>query len=233
MASFSCDYRHRFEYSSSKDFAPSFPVGKAVCVGRNYADHAAELNNPVPEEPLLFIKPATAMVAFSGNLKLPRRFANPHYETEMTLLIGKKLCCCTATEARNAIAGVGVGLDLTLRTLQNSLKAKGYPWERAKAFDGSCVLSIFAAVDTTINLQNLAVRLWRNGELVQDGNTGQMLFAVLPLLCEISRSFTHMPGDVVMTGTPQGVGELKEGDKLVAELGTLVAAEATVILEND
>jgi 2-keto-4-pentenoate hydratase/2-oxohepta-3-ene-1,7-dioic acid hydratase in catechol pathway len=233
MASFNPDYCHRFQYQSQGDFAVTFPVGKAVCVGRNYADHAAELNNPVPEEPLLFIKPATAMAAFSGNLNFPRRFAAAHYETEMTLLIGKRLCCASIAQAWDAIAGVGVGLDLTLRALQNSLKEKGHPWERAKAFDGSCVLSTFAVPDATTNLQNLDVRLWRNGELVQNCNTGEMLFPVLPLLCKISRSFTLVPGDVVMTGTPKGVGELKEGDKLVAELGTLVAAEATVILEND
>lgn len=228
MASSEPGYSHRFADGCR---AP-WPPGKAVCVGRNYADHAAELNNPVPDVPLLFIKPATAMVAFSGSLHLPRRFGSHHYETEMTLLIGKPLCCCTEEEAREAIAGVGVGLDLTLRELQNSLKAKGHPWERAKAFDGSCVLSGFAVPGSSVDFQNLDIRLWRNGALAQDGNTGQMLFPVLPLLCEISRSFTLLPGDVVMTGTPRGVGELQNGDTLAAELGTLVTANATVITHN-
>ncbi len=205
-----------------------FPLGKVVCVGRNYADHARELNNAVPEQPLLFLKPASAVIPFGDTLNIPRRFANPHYETEMTVLIGRDLCCCNETEALQAIAGLGIGLDLTLREVQNQLKDKGHPWERAKAFDGSCVLSPFARFSDNIELQNLAVRLWRNGESAQDGNTGQMLFPVLGLLCEISQTFSLQPGDVVMTGTPKGVGQLLDGDLLRAELADLVCVESRV-----
>jgi len=228
MVSSEHSYNHRFVSGAPVPWQP----GKAVCVGRNFADHAAELNNAVPDQALLFLKPASAMVAFTNPLRLASRFGCTQYETEMTLLIGKRLSCCKEKEASTAIAGLGIGLDLTLRELQSDLKAKGYPWERAKAFDGSCVLSSFIAVNDGIDLQNIRVRLWRNGRLAQDGNTELMLFPVLSLLQDISRSFTLMPGDVVMTGTPKGVGELHEGDKLVAELGTLVSAEATVVFEN-
>lgn len=203
-----------------------------MCVGRNFADHAAELNNPVPDEPLLFIKPSTAMVPFANRLRLHGRHGCHHYETEMALLIGKSLTCCNEQEAEAAIAGLGIALDLTLRQQQDALKAKSYPWERAKAFDGSCVLSTFVGLPPRIDFQNIDIRLWRNGELVQNGNTSGMLFPVLPLLCEISRTFTLVPGDIVLTGTPKGVGELQQGDTLRAELGTLVAAEAAVVFEN-
>ena len=220
-------YRHRFRDGQS----PDWPVGKVVCVGRNYADHASELNNPVPEQPLLFIKPASAVIPFAGKLVIPRRVENPHYETEMTLLIDRNLSCCDESEALSGIAGLGIGLDLTLRALQSELKAKGHPWERAKAFDGSCVLSSFVPYLPGIDLQGLDIRLWRNSRCVQDGNTRQMLFPVLPLLCEISRVFSLQAGDVVMTGTPKGVGPLENGDRLVAELDDLVSESCTVVFQ--
>lgn len=219
-------YRHLFTSGQGADL----PLGKVVCVGRNYADHALELNNPVPEQPLLFIKPATAVIPFTDTLAIARRFANPHYEKEMTVLIGKPLCCCDEAAAASAIAGLGIGLDLTLRELQNELKQQGYPWERAKAFDGSCVLSPFAPFAGDADLQNLNLRLWRNKQCVQDGNTSLMLFPVLALLGEISRVFTLQPGDVVMTGTPKGVGQLQDGDLLVAELAELVRVESRVVM---
>ena len=210
----------------------NWPLGKVVCVGRNYADHARELNNAIPDAPLLFIKPSSAVVPF-GDLTLSERFETPHYETEMTVLIGRKLCCCSRESAYAAIAGLGIGLDLTLRELQTELKHKGHPWERAKAFDGSCVLSAFKAFDKGIDLQNLTIRLWRNDDLVQNDQTGQMLFPVVDLLVEISRTFTLEPGDVVMTGTPKGVGQLRDGDQLKAELGGLVCVESTLSFVRD
>lgn len=217
-------YCHSFTDGSSPPWLP----GKVVCVGRNYADHAAELNNPLPEQPLLFLKPATAMVPFSGTLALASRRGQHHFETEMTLLIGQPLTNCSSTEALTGIAGVGIGLDLTLRQLQDDLKEKRHPWERAKAFDGSCVLSPFVRSPGNFGLQALSLRLWQNQVLVQDGNTADMLFPVAALLEEITKTFSLMPGDVVMTGTPKGVGPLAGGDVLKAELDSLVSAEANV-----
>ena len=217
-------YRHRFV--DGRPFLQG--PGKVVCVGRNYADHARELGNPVPEEPLLFIKPATALVALEQPLVIARRFQPCHYETEISVLIGKPLSQAAPDGAREAIAGLGVALDLTLRELQNRLKAEGQPWEKAKAFDGSCALSHFVPPGGQA-LEALPLRLTRNGVLAQDSSSRQMLFPILDLLCRISAFFTLVPGDVVLTGTPEGVGALADGDSLRAELPGLLAVDTTVV----
>lgn len=189
------------------------PVSKVVCVGRNYAAHARELNNPIPDTPLLFIKPNSSVVPLSGELLLPRGKGSVHYETELAVLIGQPLSDATENDVKTAIAGLGLALDLTLRDLQSELKSQGHPWEKAKAFDGSCPLSEFIPFKDQ-NLDAQSFQLVINGELRQQGNTSQMLIPVLPLLVEVSRHFTLCPGDVVLTGTPEGVGELQVGDVL-------------------
>ncbi len=208
------------------------PPGKIACVGRNYAAHAAELNNPIPESPLLFLKPATSAADLSAPLRLPQGLGSVHHELELALLIGAPLRDATPQQARAAIAGLGLALDLTLRDVQDQLKKQGHPWERAKAFDGSYPVSAFVSPGAA-NLQNLTLQLWRNDQLQQDGNTGQMLFPVLDLLCEMSRVFTLLPGDIVSTGTPAGVGPLHGGDRLRLLLGRerpgdLIAVETVV-----
>lgn len=205
-----------------------YSLGKIVCVGRNYAEHAKELNNPIPDQPLLFIKPATAAVDMRDPISLPADVGDCHHELEVSILIGKQLTNATADSVSEAIAGIGLGLDLTLRDLQSSLKKKGHPWERAKAFDGSCPLSPFTAVDN-MDLKNLELRLFKNGTLQQSGNTSEMLFSVTDLLVNISESFSLMPGDVVMTGTPAGVGPLESGDLLRAELDDFLSIETSVL----
>ncbi len=219
-------YQHRFV----DDSACTLPVGKVVCVGRNYAEHAKELHNPVPAEPILFIKPRTAIVSLHDPVVVPRGQGACHFETEMAVLIGAPLKDADPTRASAAIAGVGLGLDLTLREVQDGLKAKGLPWEKAKAFDGACPLSAFVNPARVASLAGMRIRLLVNGEIRQDGNTADMLTPVLPLLCYMSRYFTLSPGDVVMTGTPQGVGPLKAGDRLRVILGdTLLAVETEAI----
>ena len=198
-------------------------------MGRNYADHAKELGNEVPGSPLLFIKPATAMVAMTEPVALPEGFGACHHELEMALLIGQPLTKAAPDQCRAAIAGIGLALDLTLRELQDELKKKGHPWERAKAFDGACPLSEFAAFDQNLDFASLTLRLTRNGGVQQQGSCGDMLFSVENLLSEISHSFTLMPGDVVLTGTPAGVGPLSSGDQLVAELGDYLRVETVVL----
>lgn len=208
-------------------------LGKIVCVGRNYAAHAAELNNPLPSVPLLFMKPASAAAALDRPLQLPAGLGAVHHEMEMAVLIGAPLRNAGEEEIVAAIAGVGVALDLTLRDVQDQLKREGHPWERAKAFDGAYPLSGFVSAQG-LDLGNLKLQLWRNGKLQQDGNTNQMLFSTLNLIAEISSIFSLQPGDVVSTGTPAGVGPLASGDKLIATLGTsapddLVRIETTVV----
>ncbi|ARN73699.1 isomerase/hydrolase [Oceanicoccus sagamiensis] len=206
-------------------------LGKIICVGRNYADHAKELNNPIPDQPLLFIKPATAAVSMHRPVSIPDGLGACHHELEMAVLIGQPLTAATAQQVAHGIAGIGLGLDLTLRDIQDTLKQKSQPWERAKAFDGACPLSTFVAVDG-VDLQALDIQLAINGELKQCGNTRDMLFSTRVLLQEISQSFTLLPGDVVLTGTPAGVGPLHHGDQLVASLGDLITVNTQVMLAD-
>ncbi len=205
------------------------PLGKIVCVGRNYAAHARELNNPLPTSPVLFIKPNTALTAIDTQIIIPTALGECHFETEMSLLMGKKLTNCSEDEAAAAITGVGLSLDLTLRDIQQDLKDNGLPWEKAKAFNGACPSSEFVSRIHVGDLQNQQIRLYKNGQLQQDGNTSDMLNPVLPLLAYISQFFTLLPGDIVLTGTPAGVGPLQVGDKLALELSDLIHCKGEVV----
>lgn len=212
-------YCHRWIDGSAIDI----PVGKAVCVGRNYAEHAKELGNAVPDAPILFMKPATALASLHEPLVLPKGQGEVHHEVEMVVLIGKRISKQTDLDmVRFSIAAYGVGLDLTLRELQNTLKEKRHPWERAKAFDGAAPVSGFVDARGISVKQNLSVSLDINGETRQHGHTGQMLFPVFELLSEMSQHFTLEPGDVVFTGTPAGVAPLLPGDKFTARLGNII-----------
>ncbi|OYT95979.1 MAG: isomerase/hydrolase [Pseudomonas sp. PGPPP3] len=197
-----------------------FPMGKVVCVGRNYAEHAKELNNPVPTEPLLFIKPGSCVVALDDSFSIPNDERGAvHYEAEIAVLIGKPLSRKpNAEEVLDAISGFAPALDLTLRELQDKLKAKAYPWEVAKSFDGACVLAPFVPGDAVEDLADLGIRLSLNGELRQDGNSRDMLNPILPLIQHICGHFSLQAGDVILTGTPVGVGPLNAGDMLELEL---------------
>ena len=197
-----------------------FPMGKVVCVGRNYAEHAKELNNPVPTEPLLFIKPGSCVVALDDSFSIPNDERGAvHYEAEIAVLIGKPLSRKpNAEEVLDAISGFAPALDLTLRELQDKLKAKAYPREVAKSFDGACVLAPFVPGDAVEDLADLGIRLSLNGELRQDGNSRDMLNPILPLIQHICGHFSLQAGDVILTGTPVGVGPLTAGDGLELEL---------------
>ncbi|TLX59829.1 fumarylacetoacetate hydrolase family protein [Stutzerimonas nosocomialis] len=207
-----------------------FPLGKIVCIGRNYADHAKELNNPVPTEPLLFIKPGSCTVPLEGGFSIPDDRGEVHFEAEIAVLIGKPLSRrSNEEEVRDAISGFAPALDLTLRDVQSRLKEKGHPWELAKSFDGACVLAPFVPGDAVESLTDIGIRLTINGEVRQDGTSRDMVNAILPLLQHISANFSLQPGDVVLTGTPAGVGPLKQGDSLVLELVGLSRFESRVL----
>ncbi len=207
-------YQHRY-----LDGSPlALPVGKVVCIGRNYLDHIRELNNAVPETPILFMKPATALVGLDEAIRLPAGRGACHHEVELAVLLGQELRNAGADDARAAVAGYGIALDLTLRDLQNELKQKGHPWETAKAFDGSCPLSPFLKPEALPEPQAVELALRVNGELRQQGNTRQMMVGIFELLAHISTHFTLQPGDVVLTGTPSGVGPLASGDALTLSL---------------
>ena len=198
----------------------NLPAGKSVCVGRNYAAHIRELNNPSPDEPVLFIKPLTAMTDLRQPVRLPRGRGEVHHEVEVCLLIGDSLA---GSDPSQAVIAVGLGLDLTLRDVQSRQKERGLPWEVAKAFDGSCPLSGFVPIGQIGRLDDLTFSLSVNGQLRQQGNTGQMLTRIPQLLGFISQHFSLLPGDIVMTGTPAGVGPLCPGDQLELALDPVLS----------
>ncbi|SHL37074.1 fumarylacetoacetate hydrolase family protein [Phytopseudomonas punonensis] len=196
-----------------------FPLGKVVCIGRNYAEHAKELNNPVPTEPLLFIKPGSCVVGLEGGFSIPGDRGSVHYEAEIAVLIGKPLSRTpNEEEVLDAISGIAPSLDLTLRDVQSKLKEKGHPWEVAKSFDGACVLAPFVPGDAIADLRDIGIRLSINGEVRQDGSSSEMIFPIIPVIQEMAGHFNLQPGDVILTGTPAGVGPLNKGDELVLEL---------------
>lgn len=218
------NYQHRWLDQT----AINLPLGKIVCVGRNYAEHARELNNPVPEQPLLFIKPATAACHLDQPLQLPAPGQEVHFETELAVLIGQPLRNADEAGAEQAIAGFGLALDLTLRELQSELKANGHPWERAKAFDGACPLSVFIPASQAGDPGQLSFSLTLDGKLQQQGKARDMITPVTALLAHISQTFTLLPGDLVLTGTPAGVGPLRQGQQLKLALDGLFEIETLV-----
>ena len=202
------------------------PIGKVVCVGRNYAAHAHELNNEVPTSPMLFMKPASSVVSVGKDSVTncivrpnPEVFGETHYEAELCVQLSADLSAATIEQAKQAIGGVTLGLDLTLRDLQTELKEKGHPWERAKCFDGACVLADWRDPQAFADFKNVHYQLTINDELKQDGDSALMLFPVYELLANISHAFSLQAGDVIMTGTPSGVGILHAGDQLSLKLG--------------
>jgi len=197
-------------------------IGKVICVGRNYAEHARELGNEIPKSPILFMKPSSSVVSVHNEIVRPNPalYGDTHYEAELCIQLVGDLSAATIEQAKQAIGGVTLGLDLTLRDLQSKLKDKGHPWERAKCFDGACVLADWIDPQAFGDFCHVEYQLYINDELKQDGNTALMLFPVYELLAEISHAFSLQAGDVIMTGTPSGVGILQADDTLTFKLGT-------------
>jgi 2-keto-4-pentenoate hydratase/2-oxohepta-3-ene-1,7-dioic acid hydratase in catechol pathway len=207
-------YRHNDQHGQ----AIGLPVGKVVCVGRNYMDHIQEMSSQVSEVPLLFMKPSTAVVDMREPVAVPTTQGECHNELEVAVLIGTKLTKVTPEQASEGACAIGLALDLTLREEQHRLKKTGQPWERAKSFDGSCPLSPFILVNSLTSNDHFVFQLHINDQVVQSGDTSLMLTPILQLIAEISRYFTLLPGDVILTGTPEGVGPLHVGDKITAVL---------------
>ncbi|MEP0357030.1 fumarylacetoacetate hydrolase family protein [Paraglaciecola sp.] len=205
------------------------PVGKVVCVGRNYLKHIQELNNEVPSEPLLFMKPATALCPLHQPIVIPKDKGPCHNELEVAVLIKETLTQASIKDTKEAIWGLGLGLDLTLRDVQSKLKAKGQPWERAKAFDHSCPVSQFIEKQHVPDYTNLAFSLMVGGDIRQQGNTQHMMYSIIELIVEISNHFTLVAGDIVMTGTPEGVGPLFAEDHLEVTLDNHFAVRTFVV----
>jgi len=205
-----------------------FNVGKIVCVGRNYAAHAAELGNELPEFPLIFLKPSSALI-FSGNSVLYPDYSNElHYEAELVLLIKNKIKNGNDKESAEAIGAYAVGLDMTLRDVQNELKKRGYPWTLAKCFDTSAVVSDFISSTEYSLTFNEKIKLFQNNQLKQNDKLTNMIFKPHQIVKYISSKMTLEPGDLVFTGTPAGVGKTKPGDKLIAEIENIGKLETKI-----
>ena len=187
---------------------------KIICVGRNYSEHATELNNPVPTSPVIFMKPDTALLKDNKPFYLPSFSQNLQYELELVLKIGKEGKKIAEKFAASYISEIGIGIDFTARDLQNELKEKGLPWELAKGFDNSAPISNFFPVSEFENLSNISFSLQKNGNKVQIGNTSNCIFSFDYLISYISGFITLKKGDLIFTGTPAGVGKVEIGDKL-------------------
>jgi 5-carboxymethyl-2-hydroxymuconate isomerase len=196
----------------------TFSVGKILCIGRNYAEHARELGNEVPAAPVIFMKPATAILADGSVFTIPAYSNNCHHEAELAVLIGSGGRMIPEAQALEHVAGYGVAIDFTLRDVQDELKKKGLPWEIAKGFDGSCPLSSFAPAAAVADPSDLEVMLEINGEMRQQGSTSLMIHSVAAIISHMSGIFTLEPGDVILTGTPAGVGPVRPGDVLTARV---------------
>ncbi|NDC43011.1 MAG: FAA hydrolase family protein [Chitinophagia bacterium] len=201
---------------------------KIICVGRNYADHAKELNNEVPTEPVLFMKPQSALVLPGKPIYYPEFTDDFQYECEVVLRISKNGKFIQEKFAHKYFSEITVGLDLTARDVQQQLKKKGLPWELAKAFDGSAVLGSYVPVTEDVNVQQLDFRLDINGETVQQANTREMIFPISKIIAYASQYFTLNIGDLIYTGTPAGVGQINIQDEICGYLNGEKLLDITV-----
>jgi len=191
---------------------------KILCVGRNYSEHAKELGNAVPENPVIFSKPDTALLKNGEPFYIPSFSNDVHHEIELVIKINKVGKKIQEKFARNYFSEIGLGIDFTARDKQNELKLKGLPWELAKAFDGSAPIGNFINIEN-IDLKNIDFSLQKNGQLVQQGNTSQMIFSFEQIVSFVSQYFTLKVGDLIYTGTPAGVGQVNIGDQLEGFIG--------------
>ncbi|MCD0490280.1 fumarylacetoacetate hydrolase family protein [Pedobacter sp. MC2016-14] len=189
---------------------------KVIAIGRNYAAHAKELNNPLPDAPVIFLKPDTAVLKDNKPFYLPDFSADIHYELEVVLKVCKEGKHIAEKFAGNYFDEVGLGIDFTARDLQSKFKEKGLPWELAKAFDNSAAISKFVPKSQFEDISALPFSLKINDELKQDGNTNMMLFSFEQIISFVSKYITLKKGDLIFTGTPEGVGKVFAGDKLEA-----------------
>ena len=188
---------------------------KIICIGRNYAKHAEELNNPIPEEPVVFLKPDTAILLKKHPFFIPEHSNDVHHEIEVVVKINRLGKHIEARFAHKYYSEIALGIDFTARDVQAHCKEKGLPWEKAKAFDGSAAVSKFFPLETIgKDIQDINFHLNINGTTVQSGTTANMLFSVDEIISHVSKYFTLKTGDLIFTGTPAGVGRVEREDLL-------------------
>ncbi len=212
-----------------KNSDSEFTVGKIVCVGRNYAEHAKELGNEIPKFPIIFLKPPSTLVNNGDSIVHPNYSNELHHEVELVLLIGKEVKNASLDEAENAIIGYGVGLDMTLRDLQNVFRKEGTPWTLAKSFDTCAVVSDFISKEDYKINGDEKIQLMVNGKLQQTSKINKMIFSPKEIVKFISERMTLEPGDLIYTGTPEGVSKVERGDVLKSSIENIAQLENKII----
>ena len=192
------------------------PPGRVFCIGMNYVEHIHELKNELPEAPVIFMKPTSSLVPPGGEVIKPTHGNALHYETEVVVLIGQKGRPRTPDEARSFIGGLSLGMDMTLRDVQTTLRAKANPWELSKSFETSAPVGNFTPVSPELDLASLEFTGLVNGIVRQKGNTADMVFPIPRLILAVAQVWTLLPGDLIYTGTPVGIGPVIPGDRMTA-----------------
>jgi acylpyruvate hydrolase len=212
-----------------KNSSKEIPINKIVCVGRNYVEHIQELGNEQHEKPVIFLKTVTSVIYSDEEIIYPSFSDDMHHETELVLLIGSMVKDANRIEAEKAIVGYGVGLDMTLRDVQNDLKKKGHPWTISKCFDTSTVLSDFVSADDYKPTLDETVTLKVNGEVRQNDQLNKMIFNPAQIVEYISSLMTLEEGDLIFTGTPKGVSRVNRGDVLEARIENISQLNCKVV----
>ena len=206
-----------------------WPSSKVVCVGQNYTEHIQEMAGTEVPDPVIFMKPATAIKPLSAPIKLPAFSQSVHYELELAVVIGDIIKDVAETEVAALIHAYALAIDLTARDLQSVFKDRGHPWDLAKAFDDSCPISKCVPAYAVNDPQDLEMSLHVNGEQRQSTNTDKMIHKIYPLISFVSKYVTLLPGDIVLTGTPAGVGQLQSGDNISCCLADLIEVQTQVL----
>lgn len=215
-------------YYKFQDSEKHVRIGKIICLARTYAEHAREMNATVTEDPLLFLKPASSVIYDHGTIIIPKRSQCLHHEVELGIILGKKGRYIREENAMHHVLGYLVALDITARDIQSVSKKNGWPWAIAKGFDSFAPLSDAVTKEKVPDPQNLDLMLKINGTVKQNANTNQMIYSIERIISFISEIMTLEPGDLILTGTPEGVGEIKEGDVLEARLDSLCSLTVDV-----
>lgn len=203
---------------SIKDM-PGLQFGSIFCIGRNYSSHIREMRSERTDEPVVFLKPRSSLIFDGDTIRLPSSSTNVQHEVELVVLIGKQIAGEQIKEALDAVEAFGVGIDVTARDIQSRAKLEGLPWTLAKGFDTFSPLGNLVQLTPETDLQDLDISIKVNGETRQKGNTSQMLFKVSEVISYLAGRFTLYPGDLIFTGTPEGVSRLNRGDYVEAVLG--------------
>jgi len=203
-------------------------IGKLVCLARSYKKHAQEMKSDIPKEPVIFLKPASSVIFNAGKIKIPKMSKSIHHEVELGVVIRRKCKNISKKDAMNYVLGYLVALDITARDIQSGFKKKGWPWTIAKSFDTFAPISDVVLKEKVRNPQNLDICLKVNGKVRQNSNTRFMIFSIEEIIEFISKVMTLEPGDLILTGTPEGVSEILKGDVLEANLGNICFLKVNV-----